>query len=75
VRFVFLLGTKLDAALNLERKLIQFSRIEPKTAAPLTGIVGQLSLFRGHILIEHFNLTVQALHARNLSCFRFARIE
>ena len=45
VRFVFLLGTKLDAALNLERKLIQFSRIEPKTAAPLTGAVGQLSLF------------------------------
>jgi hypothetical protein len=30
VRFVFLLRAKIDAALNLERKLIQFSRIEPR---------------------------------------------
>src|SRR5689334_22121450 len=36
------------------------SRIEPKTAAPLTGVVGQLTLFGGHVVIEHFNVTVQA---------------
>ncbi len=48
-RLVFLLRTKLDAPFNFEGKLIQFSRIEPKTAALLTGVVGQLSMFRGHI--------------------------
>src|SRR5262249_37454812 len=75
VRFVFLLGTRLDPAVNFGRKLSQVPLLESKTAAALTGVIGQLSLFRGHIVIEHFNLTVQALHARNLSCFRFVRIE
>jgi hypothetical protein len=65
-RFVFLLRTKFDAPFNFEGKLIQLSRIEPKTAALLTGVVRQLSMFRGHIIIEHLNLTVQALHARFL---------
>jgi hypothetical protein len=65
-RFVFLLRTKFDAPFNFEGKLIQFSRVEPKTAALLTGVVGELSMFRGHIIIDHLNLTVQALHARSL---------
>src|SRR4030095_4826080 len=65
-RFVFFRRTKLNAPFNLEGKLIQLSRIEPKTAALLTGVVGQLSLFRGHIIIDQLNLTVQALHTRSL---------
>src|SRR5262245_53866302 len=69
---------------TFEGKLIQLSRVEPKTAAVLTSVVGQLSIpgsaqflheefgalehatFRGHIIIDHLNFTVQALHARSL---------
>src|SRR5215467_9240557 len=83
-RFVFLLRTKLDAPCNFEGKLIQLSGIEPKTAALLTSVVGQLSIpgsvqflheefgalehaaFHGHIIIDHLDLTVQALHTRSL---------